>query len=133
MGGEITKTGERDMADETERYNGWKNYETWVVNLGLGKEEPSRRHWAERAEHWAGEPSTSERWSPAEAELRGLGLRPVRSAKFNLADELKAAVEDGCPIDSGLYRDLIGAALSEVDWHEIAGGMLGGVAISTDD
>ena len=56
----------------------------------------------------------------------------MRSAKINLANELKAAVEDGCPIDSGLYRDLIGAALHEVDWHEIAAGLLGGVSVKAD-
>ena len=43
-----------------------------------------------------------------------------QAAKFRLADQLKLEVTDAAPLDgANLYTDLLNAALSEVNWHEI--------------
>ena len=42
--------------------------------------------------------------------------------KFTLADRLKEFVEEANPLadQATMFTDLLNAALSEVDWHEIA-------------
>jgi hypothetical protein len=49
-------------------------------------------------------------------------LTRLDSAKNDLADKLKEYVEENNPLagDSSMYADLLGAALSEVDWYEMA-------------
>lgn len=104
------------MTDNT--YNGWSNYETWAVSLWLDNEEPSYRYWREQAEyHHHAAPKCRQVnegiWSSSQA------------AKFRLADQLKLEVTDAAPLDgANLYTDLLNAALSEVNWHEIAENML---------
>jgi len=46
------------MSDD-KRYNGWTNYETWVVNLWLANEEPSYREWRGQAQECAEEAATT--------------------------------------------------------------------------
>ena len=76
-------------------YNGWKNYETWNVALWIDNEEGSyeeRRNMAQCA--------------------RSVG---------EYAQKLKEWVEEMAPdLGASMFADLLGAALSEVDWHEIA-------------
>ena len=76
-------------------YNGWTNYETWVVNLWMG--EDGSGYWDERA----------------------------REAKdtYELSQMLKDEHEEMAPETTGVFADLINAALSEVNWYEIAEGL----------
>lgn len=96
------------------RYEGWSNYETWAVSLWLDNDEPSYRYWREQVEHQRCTVSDSQRvrdgiWTKAEA------------LKFNLADQIKEEVTDASPLEeASLYSDLLSAALSEVNWGEIA-------------
>ena len=77
-------------------YNGWTNYETWNVALWIDNE-----------------PGTYE-------EARDMARR-ARSAG-DLATRVRAWVEDMAPdLGASMFADLLGAALSEVDWDEIAG------------
>ena len=76
-------------------YNGWTNYETWLVSLWMGNNEESDRNWR----------------------------RAGRTAESiqHLADAMEedhAALVEQCP--AGLAQDLMNAALSEVNWREIA-------------
>ena len=52
--------------------------------------------------------------------------------KFLLADRLKEYVEEMNPLTDGasMFTDLLTAAISEVDWHEIAEAFLEEVADS---
>jgi hypothetical protein len=79
-----------------EKYNGWKNYETWLVNLWIDNDGGSE-YWADRAE-----------------EARDVS---------DLADEMEAYYADlaGEVIPaSGMFNDLFNSALREVSWYAIA-------------
>jgi hypothetical protein len=84
------------MSKQEDGYNGWSNYETWLVNL-----------W------WENDPETYDF-----AQTLTEGAKDV----WELANEIKEATEEGqVPnLGSTLAADLLNAALSEVDWDEIA-------------
>jgi hypothetical protein len=76
-------------------YNGWTNYETWAVALWIDNE-------------------------PGSYEERRDLARRARSA-YDLAGSLKSWMTDAAPdLGATLWADLLGAALSEVNWQEIA-------------
>lgn len=104
------------MTAENKTYNGWSNYETWNVALWIGNEEGSDSYWRE---------VTQEVYDEAEADKNF--TREERAA-LTLADRLKDEIEEAAPKLSGsMFGDLLSAALSEVDWHEIASDWLKGV------
>jgi len=84
----------------TDTYNGWSNYETWAVKLWIDNEYAEYLHWQQKA-------------------------RQSKSRRA-LADQLKVWVEENNPLidANNMYTDLLGAALSDVNWWEIAGNML---------
>jgi hypothetical protein len=82
-------------------YNGYTNYETWCVQLHLDNEQPSQEYWAQLA--------------------RECLESDAYDAQFNLAGIMKETVESECPDLPGFYGDLVRAALSDVNWNEIAG------------
>ena len=101
------------------RYNGWKNYETWAVALWIGNEpgtyERSRELTADAVEA-----------APLMSTVLQ-GIWKVEDAeRYRLADALKEWVNNELLPDLGatLAADMLGAAMSEVDWDEIAGNYL---------
>lgn len=106
---------------ETKTYNGWTNYETWNVALWLDNEQSSERYWRCAAQDAWDE-------SPADdAVVRGTWTRE-EAAKYNLADKLKNEITDSVPdLGASMWSDLLGAALSEVNWDEIAENWLASV------
>jgi|ERR1043166_1966752 hypothetical protein len=89
-------------------YNGWTNYETWVVNLWMDNEEGTQRYWSERAEEIV---------RSSEADQYNT---KIERAYSDLSDELKREHEENAPEVSGVFSGLLTAALGEVDWYEIA-------------
>lgn len=95
-------------------YNGWTNYETWCVNLWIDNEESSQRYWAEQADEclrlgFADEVLTREqRATHTLADI----LRDEHCERFADVSEERIA--------NTVFADLMNAALSEVNWHEIA-------------
>lgn len=90
-------------------YNGWSNYETWNVALWIDNEQGSysdTRQWAQ------------------EAFDNACGSVEDRKdeAKSVLAAQLKDWIEEMNPLagNASMFSDLLSAALSEVDWYEIA-------------
>jgi hypothetical protein len=100
-------------------YNGWKNYETWCVNLWLTNDQESADYW-----HNLAKACHETSWQ-VDAVKRGIWTE-AEGARFALADELKDQVTDASPLadDATMWHDLLGAALCEVDWAEIADNLL---------
>ena len=81
-------------------YNGWHNYETWLVNLWLTNDEGSYDYLQEVTAETSGEDRV-----------------------YRLAERLKEEITESTTLsiyDSSLAGDLLGAALSEVNWYELA-------------
>lgn len=96
-------------------YQGWKNYETWAVNLWLTNDAGTQELMREFA-------MDSKRVAP-ELDAVKDGIWTVEEgAKFSLADMIKEHIEEGNPLEdkNDLYKDLLQGALSEVNWNEIA-------------
>lgn len=105
---------------EHKEYNGWYNYETWLVKLWFDNEQPLcelQKEWAQQAK----DTPKNEVWTREE------------TTRFTLADIFKNYVEEEAPdatqldsvcVPSGMFSDLISAALSEVNWQEIADNIL---------
>lgn len=106
------------MTQNEKRYNGWTNYETWVTALWLDNDERSQNYWREIA-------GECKRAAP-QADQVERGIWTIEeAARFMLADRLKDEIEEGSPIqEPSLYSDLLGAALQEVNWSEIADNLL---------
>ena len=89
-------------------YQGWSNYPTWDVALWLDNDEGlyhQQREWAEEAKEEA---------KHSERTVEGL-----------LADKIKEFVEDKKPeLPNGMYSDMLTWAVHQVDWCEIATGIL---------
>jgi hypothetical protein len=90
-------------------YNGWTNYETWNVNLWMDNDQGSYEYWRERAQ---------DIYDNAEADKT---FTREEEAAGQLADELRAHHDENMPeIGPSCYSDLLGSALGEVNWYEIA-------------
>lgn len=87
---------------KAKQYNGWTNYETWLVKLWMDNDQGSSEYWAEQAEN-------------AVADAQG-----DEPELCKLADQLKDEHEQALPELSGFAADLMNAAMSEVNWFEIA-------------
>jgi hypothetical protein len=117
-----TTSQDESKMTETKTYNGWTNYETWNVNLWIDNEQGSYNYWREVAQ---------ETWDAAEAD--GTFSREER-AVFDLSERLKSETEDGAPdLGASMWSDLLSAALSEVNWREIAEHMIEGVDRTADE
>lgn len=106
-------------------YNGWTNYETWVTALWLDNDAGSSAHWTEQArECWEA--------APRSKQVREWEFTQHDAATIDLAERLKSEIHDLNPVgDASLFADLMNAALSEVDWREIAAHYVDQVADET--
>lgn len=114
MNGLTEKPTWRNMTQNEKGYNGWTNYETWATALWLDNDEGSQNYWREIAGEC--------RLAAPQADQVEKGYWSVEeAARFTLADRLKAEIVEGSPLqEASLYSDLLGAALQEVNWREIA-------------
>ncbi len=112
------------MADT--KYNGWTNYETWLVKLWMDNDQGSYEYWKEEAQNAYA--------SAVAGEVLGRDMVAVSA----LRDTLQASFEEQWQdvmgaagkhvhMASAVWADLMNAALSEVDWLEIAESLIGEV------
>jgi hypothetical protein len=118
-----TQTETAPKPDTT--YNGWTNYETWLLGLWIDNEESSSTYWNGRGREAFDSAAGS---CSAYAKFTGREIFTQRErAAIALADDLKTDFEEAsCNMleeaghSASFWADLIGAALSEVNWREVA-------------
>ena len=87
------------------RYNGWVNYETWVVNLWLTIDEDTSKQLDNIIKNFI----TPQRRSD---KLRDM----VQGLMYDFTDNV---YEFGASIHGGLFIDLLKAGFENVKWDEI--------------
>ncbi|MDZ4782065.1 MAG: DUF6573 family protein [Planctomycetia bacterium] len=91
---------------DNEKYNGWTNRETWLVKLWIDNDRESHFFWRSVA-----------------VDLRA--SETGSDVNASLARCLETTLENDAPqLTQGMYADLLSAAMSRVDWFEIATSML---------
>ena len=109
----IIRTLKQDHEKVNQKYNGWVNYETWLVNLWLGNDSSSYEYWREAAQEAIKNAKDDKTFSK------------IERATLDLMERLKDEIEEANPIqDASMYSDLMNSAISEVNYHEIAEHMI---------
>lgn len=102
------------MTTETETYQGYTNYETWIIKLWIDNNQGDQEYWRE---------VTAQTLTDDENNRSAFKRLP----EGILADTLKEHFEGDSWIGlndqyerGGLYADLMSHALARVNWLEIA-------------
>lgn len=106
----------QEVKVEDKQYNGWLNYETWLVNLWIDNEQSSHEECRELAKNAVENNDTDK------------DMYSYSDAEVSLASDLEQWVHntfiEGLIPESGMICDLLNAAWQEVEWREIATHMI---------
>ena len=92
-----------------EEYQGWSSYETWAVALWISNDRGMYETVNEIVDQIVGDKleESPDKDSRTQQEV-------------DIADAIKAYIEEMKPELNGVWADLVNGALGEVDWFEIA-------------
>ena len=88
------------MGGDTLGYNGWTNWETWIVNVWMDNDQKLYEYYREVA--------------------REEVLKDKESATYKLSTTLRKQFDEWAPELEGLYLDLLNGAMREINWYEVA-------------
>lgn len=94
-------------------YNGWTNYETWACALWIDNEQGAQDAYIERAQEVIKHPTYKN-------EFMKLDRRIVHELAEVFKAECEEAAEQWMGGQASFFADIFNAALSEVNWFEIA-------------
>lgn len=97
-------------------YNGWTNYETFIVNLWMDNDEGAQRHWAAQAQDAWDEAAPTAHTTREEEAVEHLG-EAIKELHMERLDDQ----------ETGVFNDLLQAAIQNVNWFELARNLLEGV------
>ena len=106
-------------------YNGWTNYETWVVNLWMDNEEGSYDYWREVAEDVYNNEAEEQKHFTKMEDAVGILADRLKDAH----EESKQEILERSGMEASVWADLLGSALCVVNWHEIAEHLLENVEV----
>lgn len=97
------KTDDKNPSADTKTdqgYNGWTNYETWIVDVWLTSDQGLYEYVRELKEQY--------------------------TSKYDLGEAIKAFIEESSPLaeEASMYSDILNGALSVVSWYELAADLL---------
>ena len=97
-------------------YNGYANYETWLVKVWIDNDQGNVEFWVVQARYLYINHAKDTKYFTKREE-----------AIILLSEGMKEYYEDSMPEGDdigglgGLWADLLHSALSNVDWHELSG------------
>lgn len=108
------------MSDQ--KYNGWTNYETWNMKLWMDNDQSSSNYWNERAQEIYDASQAERFFTRRESAAIALG----NAIKEEMGDHAQDALERAGVAYSWI-ADFLNAAVSEVNYHEIAESLLSNI------
>jgi hypothetical protein len=100
------------MNSSDDTYNGWTNWETWLVNLWIDNDQGLYEHCLMLARE-----EISANTALADGSIHPLNKK---LSAINLSGILREQFDEWAPDVEGLYRDLMNGALRDVNYLEIA-------------
>ncbi len=95
-----------------EKYNGWTNYETWLVNLWLTNDEGSDQYMHELAQDCIDYNKSNNNFTREETATLDMAKR--------IQQYIEEMAKQWMPDQASMFTDFINAGLSSVNWYEIA-------------
>lgn len=108
-------------------YNGWTNYETWNVKLWMDNDQGSQEFWLEQAAEALKQAEADSTFTKEEKAALLLMVTIKDSYEETAQDVLEAG-----KVQCSWVADLLNAALSEVNWHEIAASLIDAAKAATE-
>ncbi len=117
---------------EAENYNGWTNYPTWAVNLWLSNDQGLNDSTLDVVANYYDGAERDENVLPtmdSAGNMRSPIWTLAQCQRLRVADALKEWIDElrympSLAIDGSMFADLLGWALSSVNWAELAEGWI---------
>jgi hypothetical protein len=106
----------RNTDDRT--YNGWTNYETWLVALWIGDEPTSDDEWQKVAKKYLAKAMLPRDLSRGDRPTNGEQVIASRNTAQALQDHFRDS--EVRPELKGIWAAMLDATMNEVNWSEIA-------------